>query len=956
MSTWNTTNQPPAEPMLRIEVEQHTARINRLDLDREGRFLVTGSRDKTARVWALPEGRLLRVLRPPAGPGDEGRIYAMAITPDGATVAVGGCDVEWQKSGNSVYLFDRESGRLLRRLGGLENVVYHLSFSPGGEYLAATLGVGKGVRVWETREWGEVFTDRDYGNHSVGCAFDQASRLVTTCYDGFVRLYGPGKEGSFHFLQESSAPGGERPYGIAFSPDGEQLTVGYHDTTAVNILSGTDLSLLFSPDTTGIDPPGSLSSVAWSADGRFLYAGGRYQDSSGSCPILRWAEAGRGERTALALAGNTVMDLKPWGEAGVLFAAADPRVGGFDGEGKKHLDRGPETADMRKKLGSAFTVSRDGCSVRFGLGYGEAQPVRFDLDRRQVTAEAPADKGLTPASTEANGLRLEGWNSTTAPRLNGKSLALEQYETARSIAVEPGGTRFLLGAEWWLRFFDSKGAELWPPQAVPGIAWGVNIPSGGKLAIAAYGDGTIRWHRLEDGVELLALFVHSDGRRWVAWAPQGYYDAAAGADGLIGWQVNRGRDKAADFFPVWQFRQRFYRPDVVNRVLDTLDVAEALRQADDAASRETRLADARLLLRENAPPKIELFYPKDGANFEKHEITVRYLLRHATGLPRGELWAVIGGRSEPVTPRTVGRTEDAEECEVTLWLPPQDVTVALEVHFEELSGRSETIRLNWSGVVPEPSPTLYLLAVGVSEYKYYKRPLWYAHCDAKDFAAAMRGQEGLMYCKVVTRTLPNEEATSTEIMGGLQWLTEQAKSSDIAVVFLSGHGLTDRKGSYYFLPHNFEFSNLWGTSVPQEMLEKFLKQIEARKRIVLVDSCHAGGAADVVAMGGAAGQFEAHVNIDRFANDLARATGVVVLTSSTGTQDSIEDEKWENGAFTEALLEGLAGKADFLGDKVITIDELNLYLPKRVKELTGNRQTPQRALYGTDFPIARVPS
>ena len=100
-------------------------------------------------------------------------------------------------------------------------------------------------------------------------------------------------------------------------------------------------------------------------------------------------------------------------------------------------------------------------------------------------------------------------------------------------------------------------------------------------------DGTVRWHRLSDGKELLALFIHPDGQRWIAWTPQGYYDASLGADELIGWHVNHGYDRAPDFYPVSQFRDRFYRPDVIQRVLQTpnLDVEEAVRDADKAAGR-----------------------------------------------------------------------------------------------------------------------------------------------------------------------------------------------------------------------------------------------------------------------------------------------------------------------------------------------------------------------------------
>ena len=60
-----------------------------------------------------------------------------------------------------------------------------------------------------------------------------------------------------------------------------------------------------------------------------------------------------------------------------------------------------------------------------------------------------------------------------------------------------------------------------------------------------------------------------------------------------------------------------------------------------------------------------------------------------------------------------------------------------------------------------------------------------------------------------------------------------------------------------------------------------------------------------------------------------------------------------NGAFTKALVEGLSGKADYQANGVITVNELDLYLAERVKELTGGWQTPTTAKPQTvpDFPI-----
>ena len=42
-------------------------------------------------------------------------------------------------------------------------------------------------------------------------------------YDGFVRLY----DAQLRRIAEEKAPGGEQPYGVAFSPDGTRLAVGY---------------------------------------------------------------------------------------------------------------------------------------------------------------------------------------------------------------------------------------------------------------------------------------------------------------------------------------------------------------------------------------------------------------------------------------------------------------------------------------------------------------------------------------------------------------------------------------------------------------------------------------------------------------------------------------------------------------------------------------------------------
>lgn len=327
--------EPPGEPILRIETGMHQAMIRRIGVDVANRYLVTGSEDKTARVWDLRTGTLLRALRLPIGPGDEGKIYAVAISPDGRTVAVGG-STGWDFDGSaSIYLFDRASGRINKRLIGLPNVVQHLAFAPDGQVLVAALGGKNGIRVYRTSDYTLTGEDPAYGGASYGAAFDRNGRLVTTSEDGFVRLY----DSTLHLLAKKQVPGGIRPFGVAFSPDGSQVAVGFADSTKVAVLSGQDLSFRFAPDTTAVTN-GNLSKVAWSADGSRLYAGGKY-DRDGMSPVRLWTNGGRGPASDVPAAPNTIMH--------VPRAAAGRRSGLWSGRSGLWRHRCARPPDVRSR-------------------------------------------------------------------------------------------------------------------------------------------------------------------------------------------------------------------------------------------------------------------------------------------------------------------------------------------------------------------------------------------------------------------------------------------------------------------------------------------------------------------------------------------------------------------------------------------------------------------------------
>ena len=114
----------------------------------------------------------------------------------------------------------------------------------------------------------------------------------------------------------------------------------------------------------------------------------------------------------------------------------------------------------------------------------------------------------------------------------------------------------------------------------------------------------------------------------MAWTPTGYYMASSGAEGLIGWHINRGWEQSADFFPASRFRERFNRPDIVRLVLQTLDEDEAVKRANETAKRKQETKPLLSAL----PPVLRITSPVEGTRFSRDEVTLGYELRSPSGL------------------------------------------------------------------------------------------------------------------------------------------------------------------------------------------------------------------------------------------------------------------------------------------------------------------------------------
>ena len=186
---------PSEMPIPRIETGMHVAPVIRIGVDRDCKLMVTGSKDKTARLWALPssvdgEAELLQDLQGAARRRRPGQDLRRGHLPERADCGSGGLGCIPGSAGRPCHLrFDTTTGALLRRITGLGSVIRQLVFSPDSMHLAATISDRRGLKVWSTATWQVIAEDTDYASDSYGSAFDAKGQLYTVAFDGFVRRY-----------------------------------------------------------------------------------------------------------------------------------------------------------------------------------------------------------------------------------------------------------------------------------------------------------------------------------------------------------------------------------------------------------------------------------------------------------------------------------------------------------------------------------------------------------------------------------------------------------------------------------------------------------------------------------------------------------------------------------------------------------------------------------------------
>jgi hypothetical protein len=216
------------------------------------------------------------------------------------------------------------------------------------------------------------------------------------------------------------------------------------------------------------------------------------------------------------------------------------------------------------------------------------------------------------------------------------------------------------------------------------------------------------------------------------------------------------------------------------------------------------------------------------------------------------------------------------------------------------------------------------LLIGVSEYQTGLASLPGAVRDVSAMQQVLQHPQVGGFDQVLTLLNP----ASQEMREAIESLFSDRKKDDLTLLFFSGHGVKDDQGRLYFATRSTrkkpDGDLMRATAVSASSVQDAMSNSRSRRQIIILDCCFSGAFAE-----GMTAKDDGSVDIQSQLGGEGRA----VMTSSTSTQYSFEQQGSALSIYTSYLVEGIeTGAADVDNDGLISVDELHEYARKKVQE------------------------
>jgi WD40 repeat protein len=231
----------------------HTDAVVSVAFSPDGKYVLTGGFDHTAKLWDAATGELVRDFY-----GHTGAVDSVAFSPDGKYVLTGSGDA-------TARLWDAATGELVRDFYGYtEESVQSVAFSPDEKYVLMGSWDGPG-QLLDLVTGAEVRTFTRPGTSIMGVAFSADGKYILTgSYDGTANLWDAATGAEVRAFAGHS----DHILSVAFSPDGKYVLTGDSDNTAKlwDAATGTEVRT-FAGHTSNVN------TVAFSPDGKYVLTG-----------------------------------------------------------------------------------------------------------------------------------------------------------------------------------------------------------------------------------------------------------------------------------------------------------------------------------------------------------------------------------------------------------------------------------------------------------------------------------------------------------------------------------------------------------------------------------------------------------------------------------------------------------------------------------------------------------